>query len=125
MTKDQNQRVEATDDQRRLADALRTSRENRKKWEAVEKQVTEALKTSVGATDITLVTSHGDEVASITESAPTTRFNYKQYFEDHPAERAILEADYVQSVGTSVRVTTNWTEVSTSVRVTTKWTEVS
>jgi hypothetical protein len=113
MPKKDNRKVQATQDARELSHMIREGRKNEKAWKAYVAKKVEKLRAIYNdEVDITLVTPADDEVASITETEPSFKYDYDAYFAANPAAFSDLDANYRKPPTTQVRVTTTWVEAS-------------
>lgn len=104
-----NKVVIATPELRRKASAIADARRYARQWKARDEKLSTEMKEEIGP-DVTLVTEDNREVASNVETIKTEVFDYAKYFEDHPAEKALLERDYRKDPTTSQTLTTKWNE---------------
>lgn len=111
MPKAENEKIVATPDQRKVASDLTEAKRHAKEWTEWGNKKKEELRASLDdRTDITLVTEKGIEVASVTESEPKTTYDMKRFFEDHPAQKLILEEKYANEPKTVVTVLCSYEE---------------
>lgn len=113
MAKKDNQTVQATLEQRRLADQITKARKYSKDWKVIDAKLSTELKDTTPV-DTTLLCGT-DEVASITESSPTTSYDYAAYFAANPAAEADLHKNYRKPPTTTVTLTTKWIEPDPAV----------
>lgn len=116
MAKKDNEKLVATDELRVLAHKITEARAAKKAWAETDATYTETAKSTVPV-NTTLVTADGREVMSITEGElPKATYDYARYFDEHPAEKAELEANYrLPQRDATVTLTTKWVEPSETV----------
>lgn len=113
MAKKNNERLVATPELRVLAHKITEARAASKAWKETDATYTETAKSTIPV-NTTLVTEDGREVLAVTEGEmPSPTYDYTRYFDDHPTEKAELEANYRKPQrAATVTLTTKWVEPS-------------